>query len=42
MVGNRLPGVAQSAKDPAQPLTRLKFIRFGLHRTLAVKAIKSL
>jgi hypothetical protein len=40
--GDRLPGMAQWAKDPAQPWTRLKFNQFGLHATLAVKTIKAL
>ena len=34
--------MAQWAKDPAQPWTRLKFNQFGLHATLAVKTIKAL
>ena len=40
--GARLPGMAQWAKDPAQPWARLKFNQFGLHATLAVKTIKAL
>jgi hypothetical protein len=40
--GARLPGMAQWAKDPAQPWTRHKFNQFGLHATLAVKTIKAL
>ena len=40
--GARLPGMAEWAKDPAQPWTRLKFNQFGLHATLAVKTIKAL
>jgi hypothetical protein len=40
--GVRLPGMAQWAKDPAQPWTELKFNQFGLHATLAVKTIKAL
>ena len=34
--------MAQWAKDPAQPWTRLKFNQFGLHATLAVKTMKAL
>jgi hypothetical protein len=34
--------MAQWAKDPAQPWTRLSFNQFGLHATLAVKTIKAL
>ena len=34
--------MAEWAKDPAQPWTRLKFNQFGLHATLAVKTIKAL
>jgi hypothetical protein len=40
--GERLPGMAQWAKNPAQPWTRLKFNQFGLHATLAVKTMKAL
>jgi DDE superfamily endonuclease len=40
--GARLPGMAQWAKDSAQPWTRLKFNQFGLHARLAVKTIKAL
>jgi hypothetical protein len=40
--GARLPGMAQWAKDPAQPWARLKFNQFGLHATLAVKTTKAL
>jgi hypothetical protein len=34
--------MAQWAKDPALPWTRLKFNQFGLHATLAVKTMKAL
>ena len=34
--------MAQWAKDPVQPWTRLKFNQFGLHATLAVKTTKAL
>ena len=38
--GDRLPGMAQWAKNRAQPWTRLKFNQFGLHATLAVKTME--
>jgi hypothetical protein len=40
--GNRLPGMAEWAKDPSLPWTRLKFNQFGLHATLAVKTTQAL
>ena len=40
--GARLLGIAPWAKDPAQPWARLKFNRFGLRSTLAVKTIRAL
>jgi SRSO17 transposase len=40
--GARLPGMAQWANDTAQPWTELEFNQFGLHASLAVKAIKAL
>jgi len=40
--GERLPGMAAWADDPAQPWTELKFDQFGFHATVAVKTIDAL
>jgi DDE superfamily endonuclease len=40
--GERLPGMAPWAADPAQPWTQLPFDQFGLHATLQVKTQKAL
>jgi hypothetical protein len=40
--GNRLPGMAQWANDPAQSWTELEFSQFGLHAMLAIKTIRAL
>jgi hypothetical protein len=40
--GDRLPGMAEWAKDTSQPWTRLDFDQFGLHAALDVKAIPAL
>jgi DDE superfamily endonuclease len=40
--GDRLPGLAEWAKDPKQPWTELKFDQFGFHATVSVKTIQAL
>jgi SRSO17 transposase len=40
--GDRLPGMAQWAKDATQPWTELNFNQFGLHASLAVKTTQAL
>jgi SRSO17 transposase len=40
--GDRLPGMAAWADDPAKPWTELNFDQFGLHTRLAVKSQQAL
>jgi SRSO17 transposase len=40
--GGRLPGMAAWAEDATRPWTQLNFDQFGLHATLAFKAIRAL
>jgi hypothetical protein len=40
--GDRLPGMAQWALDPAQPWKKLQFDQFGLHTALQIKTQKAL